>query len=396
VDRAFAVGSNIELQQNVKSAMTIGDGLIVGTGSTYATILNTKDATIANENNYGFIVGGTGSAIFGGDYVGILNGNRTIARDSDFTTIINGHPQDVVLNGNGHVVMNLERAGAGIDLLEYRENSNYLGDTYMGGAIFNEFKQLECGDGVTITLSDTQYQHDNTFVFNWSGLSPGTTTVELPNAVNNDYKKVNYKFITNQTFDGTTKLNIVGFNNQLIDGQPYYDVFQPYNTFSLFASGSGWLTYAGDAQRFGDFYDTTDQTANLANTAYSMSLNSVGIVDGVKIETGSRIYADRLGIYNLQFSAQLQKNTGGDVEVYIWLAKNGTNVPNSNTNVTIAGGSGARAVAAWNFLTQYDALTDFYELRWGADTAGTTIEYTASPPIGPAIPSIILTLTQVG
>jgi hypothetical protein len=232
---------------------------------------------------------------------------------------------------------------------------------------------------------------------NWSGLSPGTTTINLPNAVNDDYNKINYRFITNQTFDGTTKVNIVGFTaGQLINSQSYYDIFQPFNSVTLFASGSAWLTTNADAQRFGDFYDTTDQTATLANTAYSMSLNSTGIFDGVRVASGSRIYADRLGIFNLQFSAQLQKNTGGDVQTYIWLAKNGTNVPNSNTNVTIAGGSGARAVAAWNFLTQYNSLNDYYELRWGSDTAGTTIEYTASPPIGPAIPSIILTLTQVG
>jgi hypothetical protein len=242
VDRAFAVGSNIELQQNVKSAMTIGDGLIVGTGSTYATILNTKDATIANENNYGFIIGGTGSAILGGDYVGIINGNKTIARDSDFTTIINGHPQDVVLNGNGHVVMNLERAGGGIDLLQYRENSNYLGDTYFGGAQFIEPKTLTCGDATTINLYDTQYQHDSLFILNWTGFSPGTTTINLPNLTNNDYKKIHYRIKANNTFDGTTLVKLVPFTSpQTIESLPSASFSSSYDYIELYANGTDWL-----------------------------------------------------------------------------------------------------------------------------------------------------------
>jgi hypothetical protein len=242
VDRAFAVGSNIELQQNVKSAMTIGDGLIVGTGSTYATILNTVDATIGEQTNYGFIIGGTGSAIFGGDYVGILNGNRTIARDSDFTTIINGHPEDVVLNGNGHVVMNLERAGAGIDLLEYRENSNYLGDTYFGGAQFIEPKTLTCGDGTTINLYDTQYQHDSLFILNWTGFSPGTTTINLPNLTNNDYKKIHYRIKANGTFDGTTRVDFVPFTSpQTIQGFASASFSGSYDYLELYANGTDWL-----------------------------------------------------------------------------------------------------------------------------------------------------------
>jgi hypothetical protein len=242
VDRAFAVGSNIDLQQNVKSAMTIGDGLTIGTGSTYATILNTQDATIGSQTNYGFIVGGSGSAIYGGDYVGIINGNIAAARDSDFTTLINPHLNEVVINGNGHTVIGLNKEGNGIDLLEYRENSNYLGDTYMGGAQFIEPKTLTCGDATTINLYDTQYQHDSLFILNWTGFSPGTTTINLPNLSNNDYKKIHYRIKANGTFDGTTLVKLVPFTSpQNVEGLPSASFSSSYDYIELYADSGQWL-----------------------------------------------------------------------------------------------------------------------------------------------------------
>ena len=242
VDRAIAVGSNINLQQSVRSTLTIGDNLTVGSGSTYSTILNTYGATIADQNNYGFIIGGSGSAIYGGDYVGIINGDSTVSRDSDFTTIINGHTNDVVLNGNGHVVMNLDKSGNGIDFLDYRENSNYLGDTYFGGSQFIEPETLTCGDGTTINLYDTQYQDNSLFILNWTGFSPGTTTINLPNLTNNDYKKIHYRIKANGTFDGTTLVKLVPFTSpQTIEGLPSSSFSSSYDYIEIYGNGTDWL-----------------------------------------------------------------------------------------------------------------------------------------------------------
>ena len=242
VDRAIAVGSNIDLQQSAKSVMTIGDGLTVADGSTYSTILNTKDATIEAANNYGFIIGGSGSSISGGDYVGIINSEIATARDSDYTTIINGHTDDVVVNGNGHVVINMDKAGAGIDLLNYRSNSNYLGDTYFGGSQFIEPETLTCGDGTTINLYDTQYQDNSLFILNWTGVSPGTTTINLPNLTNNDYKKIHYRIKANGTFDGTTLVKLVPFTSpQTIEGLPSSSFSSSYDYIEIYAQGTDWL-----------------------------------------------------------------------------------------------------------------------------------------------------------
>ena len=52
--------------------------------------------------------------------------------------------------------------------------------------------------------------------------------------------------------------------------------------------------------------------------------------------------------------------------VRYWLRKNGLDVAQTNTAVTMGGGSSDKAVAAWNFFISGSA-GDYYELRYGAD-----------------------------
>jgi hypothetical protein len=243
VDRAIAVGSNINLQQNVRSSLTIGDNLTVGEGSTFATILNSDGGTISNQNNFGFIIGGSSSLVDGGDYVGLINCEKSTVLNSDFTTLINGRNNEVVVNGSGHLVLGLNKEGAGLDLLEYRNNSNYLGDTYCGGAKFSEAKTLTCGDGVTIDLFDTQFLHDSLFILNWTGVSPGTTTINLPSLTNDNFEKIIYRIKANGTFDGTTLVKLVPFTSpQTIEGLPSSSFSSSYDYVEIYGSTTEWLS----------------------------------------------------------------------------------------------------------------------------------------------------------
>jgi hypothetical protein len=140
------------------------------------------------------------------------------------------------------LVLGLNNEGAGLDLLNYRNNSNYLGDTYNGGAIFSEAKTLTCGDGTTINLYDTQYKHDSLFILNWSGLSPGTTTINLPSLTNDDYEKIHYRIKANGTFDGTTLVKLVPFTSpQTIEGLPSSSFSSSYDYIEIYANGTDWL-----------------------------------------------------------------------------------------------------------------------------------------------------------
>ena len=145
--------------------------------------------------------------------------------------------------------------------------------------------------------------------------------------------------------------------------------------------------------RYGSFYDTTTQTAAVINTAYGITYNSTDLSQGVYIGTpASRIYVDRPNVYNIQFSAQLDKTSGGLGVFWVWLRKNGVDVPNSATQIRIQGND-AETVAAWNFLLQLNA-GDYFELMWAVNT--TDIQIATFPAVAPvpAIPSVILTVTD--
>lgn len=145
--------------------------------------------------------------------------------------------------------------------------------------------------------------------------------------------------------------------------------------------------------RYGTFYDTTTQTAAAINTAYPLTFNTTDLSFGVRRGTPtSRIYVDSEGVYNFQFSLQLDKVSGGVGLFYLWARINGVNQTNSATQIRIQGNN-AETVAAWNFVYKMNA-GDYFELVWSVDTTDITIQtFAAAPPV-PGIPSAILTVTN--
>jgi hypothetical protein len=145
--------------------------------------------------------------------------------------------------------------------------------------------------------------------------------------------------------------------------------------------------------RYGSFYDTTSQTAAVINTAYAMTFNTVDLSVGVTRGTPtSRIYVDRPNVYNVQFSTQLDKTSGGVGLVWIWLRKNGVNVPDSAGQIRIQGNS-AEILAAWNYVIQLNA-GDYIELMWEVDDTSVILLAEAASAVHPSVPSVILTVTD--
>lgn len=146
-------------------------------------------------------------------------------------------------------------------------------------------------------------------------------------------------------------------------------------------------------KRYGAFHSTVTQTAAAINTAYPMTLNTTTISFGVYTGTpNSRIYIDTEGFYNFQFSAQLHKIAGGVGAIYIWARVNGVDIPDSATKIRIQGNN-AETVGAWNFVLPINA-GDYFELVWSTDdTSCEILALPASAPV-PALPSLILTVTD--
>jgi len=110
----------------------------------------------------------------------------------------------------------------------------------------------------------------------------------------------------------------------------------------------------------------------------------------------SQIVVSNTGIYNLQFSSQMDKSDSGVDYVNFWLKRNGTDVTASSGVISLQGNSPAYMMAAWNYLIELIA-GDIIELYWAsADINMSIINETAqtSPFVHPAIQSTILTITQ--
>jgi hypothetical protein len=142
------------------------------------------------------------------------------------------------------------------------------------------------------------------------------------------------------------------------------------------------------------YFDTTTQTNPVANTVNLFTFNSV--VSDYEVTRGtptSKIYVANTGVYNFQFSAQLDKSGGSASAVYIWPRINGVNVPDSNTKIVIDGPN-SEIVAAWNFVLVMEA-NDYFELAWEAADTAVVIPYVAATNNRPAIPSVILSVVWV-
>ena len=145
---------------------------------------------------------------------------------------------------------------------------------------------------------------------------------------------------------------------------------------------------------YGAFSDTTLQAVTSVGEAMAMTFNTTDAANGISIGSPtSRIVVDNQGVYNIQFSAQLDKTSGAAAVIHIWLRKNGTNVPNTTSRVVIQG-TAAELVAAWNFIIQLEP-TNYVELMWEADDTNVVLLAASATSVYPAIPSVICTVTQV-
>ena len=286
-ETSFIVGNQNFVGENTTNVTLFGEGHSVDDQAQNAQILGGISNSISGSNQ-STIVGSTGTTIINSDNSVSINGTSDTILQSDVTTAINSHQNEVIVNGSGHVVIGLNLEGGGLDLLEYRNNSNWLGDTYFGEALFSEAKTLNLGDGTSIALSDTQYKHDSLFLLNWNGLSPGTATIELPSYVNDDYEKIIYTFKANDTFDGTTYLELEGFGGtQNIEGSTTYALSSSYDYVQIYAKSGSWLVLNAPGAGGGSG-PSTPAFPFTGSAGISGSLN----LNGNALITGSITYRD--------------------------------------------------------------------------------------------------------
>jgi hypothetical protein len=152
---------------------------------------------------------------------------------------------------------------------------------------------------------------------------------------------------------------------------------------------------SGSVGNYLSSFDTTQQNNPIASSVNIMRLNTIAGSQGFIIQNGTQITSQNIGVYNIQFSAQLTKTTGTNANVDVWLSKNGVDIANSNTTFTI-NGNATQDVLAWNWFLSMNA-SDYFQIAWSSPNTNISlfIETGLTTPTRPDVPSIILTVQQV-
>lgn len=166
--------------------------------------------------------------------------------------------------------------------------------------------------------------------------------------------------------------------------------------------GDANLGYGGCAQctgNFASFFDTTEQVGT-SGEIKAIQYNTVDIAGPITVTNDvngdpTLINIPTDGIYNIQFSAQAERQQGGGGQaklLSIWLRKNGIDIPWSSGFIGFQSNA-LEVIPAWNYFVNAQA-GDEYQIMWTQDDDIRLIAPTSVTH--PNSPSVILTVNQVG
>lgn len=171
----------------------------------------------------------------------------------------------------------------------------------------------------------------------------------------------------------------------------------------LVQSGANVQTTVNSLQTFAyganaAFQDTTTQTLSSVNTPAVISFNTTDWATGITLVSGTQIKVAKTGKYNFQFSVQLDCSDTQLQDTYIWLRKNGVDIPGSAGLVSIPnkhGGVNGHAIVGWNYFLSL-AANDYIQVVWTAGSTTVAITAYAAGVSWPSTASIVATINQVG
>lgn len=144
---------------------------------------------------------------------------------------------------------------------------------------------------------------------------------------------------------------------------------------------------------------TTDQTGSvsaatavrLANTVFSSGISITNDGGG----NPTRLTFTAAGTYMIAPSLQFVNSDSSDHDATVWFRKNGTDVANSATILTVP--KAADGGAAYFQIVYYEQVTagQYIEIMWLPENAAVTLNYTAAGAIAPAIPAAIVCAERI-
>jgi hypothetical protein len=152
-------------------------------------------------------------------------------------------------------------------------------------------------------------------------------------------------------------------------------------------------------QSFISAFSAIDQTGSVS-AATAIILGTTSFSSGISITNNgsgnpTRVTFTNAGTYMLAPSIQFKNSDSNDHDVTIWFRKNGTDIANSGTVLTVPkaadGGSGFFQIVFYEQVT----AGQYIEIMWLPENVAVTLDYIPAGAIAPAIPSAILSAEKI-
>lgn len=145
---------------------------------------------------------------------------------------------------------------------------------------------------------------------------------------------------------------------------------------------------------YGAFAKTVNATLSAISTANAITFDTTTVSNGVSIGVPtSRIAVAHSGLYNLSMSFQLAASSLSIKDIYLWVRKNGVDLPNSTIIHSLESNS-AKTVQSRSMTISLNA-NDYIELYWASPDNGVSLSAIPATAFSPAAPSVILSVNQI-
>lgn len=151
---------------------------------------------------------------------------------------------------------------------------------------------------------------------------------------------------------------------------------------------------------YGMFQNNVTVTLGAANTPTLVPMTTTDYANGMYAVIADGIHVQQAGVYNYQFSIQFRNTDTQIHDAFVWLRKNGVDVPATMSAFSITsshGGTPGYVIGAVNFYIDLND-GDYVELWWAANSTQVdmySLPATTSPYNRPLSPAVVATLSFV-
>ena len=165
-------------------------------------------------------------------------------------------------------------------------------------------------------------------------------------------------------------------------------------SLALTAGSIPFNTITGRA--IGQFESHVDQTATSANVAYTANMNNAASFNtGITVASSTNVTVAAAGVYSINASIQFANSDSSDHDVTFWFRKNGTNIPNSASKLTVPKAADGGQALAQVTIFESLAISNYVQLIWAVENIAVTMDYSAASGVIPEIPSVIFNMQRI-